>query len=129
MHCKQIWKNGGGVWQLTGTLQYDDLLRLLLNRNSHCRFRRAEFMIHDFLGVTGIELSEVELGSIVDYEKESSGLAPNLKMAFVVHQESYKKLVERFIEKMKGCSWEIKIFGRFDLACEWAVAEPWESLQ
>jgi hypothetical protein len=55
-------------------------------------------------------------------------LAPDLKMAFVVHQENYKRFVEGFIEKMKDISWEIKIFDRFDLAYEWAVPEPWESL-
>ncbi len=123
MQCKQIWKNGGGVWKLTGTLKFDDVLRLILNRNLHCRFRKAEYLIHDFQGVTGIELSEVELDNLVDYEKEASGLAPNLKMAFVVHQVSYRELVELFIDKMKGCSWRIRIFDRFDLAYEWAVKE------
>jgi hypothetical protein len=129
MHCREIWKNGGGVWRLTGTLEFDDLLRLILNRNLHCRFRKAEYLINDFQGVTGIELSEDELSTLVDFEKESMGLAPHLKMAFVVNKESYKKLIERFIEKMPGCSWRIAVFDRFDLAYEWAVGDSWESLR
>jgi len=128
MHCKQVWKDGGAVWKLTGNLKYDDLMRLILARNAHCRFRKAEYMIHDFLGVTGIELSEDELGTIADHDKESMGLAPNLRMAFVVTKESYIKRIEQFIEKMKGSSWQIKIFESFDAAYEWAVRERWEAV-
>jgi hypothetical protein len=128
MHCKQIWKDGGGVWKFSGVLRFDDIMRLLLKRNSHCRFRKAEYLIQDLEGVTGIELSEAELETLAEYNHDSMGLAPNLKMAFITDQESYQEPLENFIDKMKGSSWQLKVFDRFDAAYEWAVRERWEAL-
>ncbi len=121
MHCEQIWEERGGIWRLTGKLEHDDVMRLILDRNLDCRFRKAEYLVHDFLGATDLVLSEGDLSAIVDNEADIAGLAPNLKMAFVTDDERFDQLFERFIEKMQDCSWEIKVFREFEAAYEWAT--------
>lgn len=128
MHCRQIWKDGGGVWKYSGTLKFDGIMRLLLKRNSHYQFRKAEYLIQDLERVTSIELSEAELETLVEYDHDSMGLAPNLKVAFITSQESYRELIENHIDKMRESSWQLKVFDQFDVAYEWAVRERWEAL-
>ncbi len=123
MPCEQIWEDRGTVWRHSGRLDFDELMRMILARNMDCRFRYAEYLIHDMSNVTELGVYKGGPEAIATNNVELTGLTPNLKVAIVTNLEKLEALIEQTSQKMQQSSWQIRTFRDFDAAYAWATAK------
>ena len=103
----------------SGNININDLFRVGGLISSNLKYESLNFVISDFLKVTSLTTSELDIKNISTLDAIPSILNPNIKFAVVSNNDNIQGMVMKYIDFMSVNEWEIKIFDALEESMEW----------
>ena len=116
------WENRGVVKRYFGRVSAEELIAPVIATEADPRFDRLRYVINDFLDITSVTFTQIDVDEIAAYDMGAALTNPHIKVAVVVARADVIDLVSRYI-KASGMAYPTRTFFTMEEARAW-VAEP-----
>jgi len=124
MPVRLKWKDKGVVFIHQDAVTADEISRANSDFFGDDRSDRVRYQIIDFLGMTSIQATEMDMKMVAAHDIGSSSYLKAIRMAFVTDNPDFIKVTEAYrttIHKLSS-DWCCEIFPDRETAEEWAQA-------
>jgi len=119
MSNKLIWEPKGLYRKFTGEVIGDEILESNFELQRHPKFESIDFIINDFLEVTGFKIDTNHTKTYAKTDEIAANTKFTLKIAIVVNQDALTELANSYREEMIDKSFECEIFKTLEDARQW----------
>lgn len=112
------WEERGVVKRFFGHLDSHDMLQSIIDTEGNARFDNLRYVINDFLGVTSMNLADLDLEEISAIDYAAAGINPNIKIAVVSIDPEIIALANQYAESPIN-AYPTRIFTALHAAMAW----------
>lgn len=121
MSYKNIWEKDGVYRKYTKCITGIDIINAMGEVHGHELFDSISYVINDFLDVTEMELTPVEIKTLAAIDKAAALSNPNIKIALVATKPTIQSMAEMYGDFMSESPYISEVFTELNEARKWII--------
>ena len=118
-----IWEKEGVLIKLSGTVAYDDIIRINDSLYGDMRFDTLKYQISDYTNVTEILLTTFDATVIGHLDKSSARWNSQMIDAVVSQDPAFTPIVNAYFKSLSDTQWKCRLFENLDDCYNWIQSE------
>jgi hypothetical protein len=118
-----VWESDGVNKRFWGFVTIAELIESVAKPRGDPRFDRIRYVIYDFLGIDGHEVTENAIAGIAAISSDGLAPNPNVNIAILTTRDEIKDLAWLFSSRTLA-SYQARIFSNLAEAREWLDSRP-----
>ena len=121
MPYENIWEKDGVYRKYTQCITGIDIINAMGEVHGHELFDSISYVINDFLDVSEMELTPVEIKTLAAIDKAAALSNPNIKIALVASKPTIQAMAEMYGDFMSESPYISQVFTDLNEAKKWIV--------